>query len=185
MDALDALLTRRSSPRLTTPAPNDEQLNLLISAALRAADHALVRPWRFLSISGEGLDKLGALFVQAEHAAGRSLSEEDRQKLSAKPHRAPLIIVAIACLKEHDKVPLIEQEYSAAAGVQCLSLAAYAMGLGAMWRTGSKAYDETVRSGLGLTSAEKIIGFLYLGTPCGPLKGLVQRDPKEFLTHWK
>jgi nitroreductase len=54
-----------------------------------------------------------------------------------------------------------------------------------MWRTGSKAYDETVRSGLGLTSAEKIIGFLYLGTPCGPLKGLVQRDPKEFLTHWK
>jgi nitroreductase len=60
MDALDALLTRRSSPRLTTPAPNDEQLNLLISAALRAADHALLRPWRFLSISGEGLDKLGA-----------------------------------------------------------------------------------------------------------------------------
>ncbi len=47
MDALEALTTRRSSPRLTTPAPSREQLDIIVQSALRAADHALLRPRDF------------------------------------------------------------------------------------------------------------------------------------------
>lgn len=184
MDALHALLTRRSSPRLSAPAPSKEQINTLMLAALRAADHALLKPFRFLSISGAGLDELGSLFIKAEIEAGATLTQEQQDKLRAKPHRAPMIIVAIAMLQNHDKVPTVEQEYSAAAAVQCMSLAAYAQGLGAMWRTGSKAYDSTVRAGLGLGADEKIVGFLYLGTPSGPLKGLVEQPIEDFLRPW-
>lgn len=184
MDALHALLTRRSSPRLTEPAPNAAQLESIFQAGLRAADHALLRPWRFITIAGEARDKLGDLFIVADSADGAQVSDEQAAKLRKKTHRAPLIVVAIATLQAHEKVPALEQEYSAAAAVQCMSLAAYAQGLGSMWRTGSKAYDETVRSGLGVAQHEKIIGFLYLGTPLGPLKGLVEQASSDFVTAW-
>ena len=184
MNALDALLTRRSSPRLCAPAPSPEQLENILQAGLRAADHALLRPWRMLSISGEGLDALGELFVRAELAAGKELDTTQEQKLRDKPKRAPLIIVALAKLSDHEKVPAIEQEYSAAAAVQAMSLAAYAQELGSMWRTGGKAYDATVRQGLGVAANEKIVGFLYLGTPSGPLKGLVEQRSQDFMQKW-
>lgn len=184
MDALEALTTRRSSPRLTTPAPSREQLDIIVQSALRAADHALLRPSRFLLLQDQALTKLGELFVAAEVADGVELTPAQREKIFNKPLRAPSIIVAIAALQEHPKVPSIEQEYSAAAAVQCMSLAAYAQGLGSMWRTGSKAYHEIVRSGLGVQSHEKIIGFLYLGTPCGPLKGLVEHNSSDYLRPW-
>jgi hypothetical protein len=37
---------------------------------------------------------------------------------------------------------------------------------------------------LGVAAHEKIVGFLYLGTPCGPLKDLVAHTSKDHLTTW-
>ena len=122
--------------------------------------------------------------VRAELAAGKELDMTQEQKLRDKPKRAPMIIVALAKLSDHEKVPAIEQEYSAAAAVQAMSLAAYAQELGSMWRTGGKAYDATVRQGLGVAANEKIVGFLYLGTPGGPLKGLVEQRSQDFMQKW-
>jgi len=46
MDALDLLLNRVSVTRLTEPAPDPAQLDLLFRAAMRAPDHGQLRPWR-------------------------------------------------------------------------------------------------------------------------------------------
>ena len=60
MEALDALLNRVSVPRLTDPAPNAAQREALFQAALRAPDHGQLRPWRFLTIEGQGREKLAS-----------------------------------------------------------------------------------------------------------------------------
>ena len=73
-------------------------------------------------------------------------------------------MVVIASPKENPKVPEIEQWLSAGAAAQNMITAAYAQGVGAVWRTGDYAYDPSVMAGLGLSDAERIIGFLYLGT---------------------
>ena len=65
MDALDALINRVSAPRLIEPAPNAEQRKRLFQAALRAPDHGQLRPWRFLTVEGDGLLALGELFAKA------------------------------------------------------------------------------------------------------------------------
>ncbi len=62
MDALDLLLNRVSVTRLCDPAPDAAQLDLLFRAALRAPDHAQLRPWRFLTIAGPARDQLGERF---------------------------------------------------------------------------------------------------------------------------
>ena len=62
MDALEALTTRRSSPRLTTPAPSSEQLDAIIQSALRAADHALLRPVKISIIAGAIVNQVRRAF---------------------------------------------------------------------------------------------------------------------------
>ena len=47
MDALTALHTRNSAPSLVDPAPGPEAREAIFTAALRAPDHARLRPWRF------------------------------------------------------------------------------------------------------------------------------------------
>ena len=69
MDALDALLNRVSVPRLVEPAPDAAQRELLFRAAMRAPDHALLRPWRFLTVEGAAREQLGELFAQARFGA--------------------------------------------------------------------------------------------------------------------
>ncbi|MDV7212888.1 NAD(P)H nitroreductase [Azotobacter beijerinckii] len=184
MDALDALLNRVSVARLRDPAPNAEQRERLFAAALRAPDHAQLRPWRFLTVEGADRERLGELFASAIAAGQPEAREEVLQKARSAPLRAPLLVVVIASLKEHPRVPDVEQVLSAGCAAHALLLAAHAQGLGAMWRTGDPAYDPRVAAGLGLAGNERIVGFLYLGTPEGELRVPQRLAPAEFVSAW-
>ena len=131
MNLLQALQSRTSSPRLVAPGPTDEQLENLFRAAFRAADHGLLRPWRFLVIRGEARDRLGDLFVEAAKKAQQDLSEVQLEKIRNKPMRAPVLVVTVSSLQDHPKVPEFEQDLSAAAATQNMLLAAFAQQLGA------------------------------------------------------
>ncbi len=170
MDALSALHGRVSCPRLIDPAPQGETLRNIQKAAFRAADHARMRPWRFLMLEGDSRDKLGELFIKAASYKSEELTDKQKQRIASKPLRAPMIMVVIASLKQNPKVPDIEQIISAGATAQNMITAAYAQGIGAIWRTGDVAYDQIVMDGLGLSENEQIVGFLYSGTM--PVDGL-------------
>lgn len=184
MKALDALHSRISAPRLSEPAPDQSTLDNIYKAAFRAADHGLLRPWRFLVIRGDSRNQLGELFLKASLEQDPEIPDEKQASIRNKPLRAPLILVSISSLKEHPKVPQFEQDLSAAAASQNMLVAAHAQGVGAMWRTGSMAYHPSVMKGLGLTESEKIIGFLYLGTIAGPLKTLSEPNIDDYFKEW-
>ncbi len=189
MDALTLLHTRNSSPKLCEPAPDEEALHNMLKAALRSPDHSRLRPWRFLTIAGENRLKFGQLMVEATRArksqsGEAAMSVEEEQKLANKALRAPLIMVVIAVLKDHPKVPEIEQVISAGCAAHGILLAAHAEGFAGIWRTGANAYDEVVEAGLGLNSNEKIVGFLYLGTVDGNYKTLREMPAEEFCQPW-
>lgn len=184
MDALDALLQRQSCNKLTEPAPNPAQWQVIQQAALRAPDHARLRPWRFLVIDGAGRERLGELMVALllEDKPGASLDEQQRAR--AKPLRAPMIVVAIASTQTHPKVPAMEQVLSAGCAVHAMLLAAFAQGLGGIWRTGPLASDTRLHAGLGMTAGETIVGFLYLGTPDGSPAAVTRPQPEAHFTAW-
>jgi len=183
-DALDVLHNRVSCGILTEPAPSGAVLENIMRAALRAADHRVHRPWRFLIVAADGRQRLGDIFVEAVAAAGEALDESAREKLRAKPLRAPMIIVAIAACVDDPKVPAIEQILSAGCAVQNMLNAAYAQDVGAMWRTGPMAYDARVKAALGLSANEHIVGFLYLGSVRTALKPVPELDPAVFFSTW-
>lgn len=189
MDALTLLHQRNSAPKLVEPAPAGEILNDMLKAALRAPDHARLRPWRFLLISGEAREQLGELFAQVAQARCAEqklppLTEPELQKLRAKPLRAPLIITVVADIKDHPKVPKIEQLISAGCAAHGILLAAHAQGFAGVWRTGGNAYDEKVREGMGLVPGQEIVGFLYLGSIDGNYKPLPELAIEDYCQSW-
>ena len=176
--------SRISFPKLGDPVPAQEVLDNIYKSAFRAADHAVLRPWRFLVIRGESRARLGELFVSAASADRPDITEAEKLKLRNKPLRAPLILVTVVNPREHPKVPACEQELSAAAATQNMLIAAYAQGVGAMWRTGSMAYHPLVMAGLGLASHEKIIAFVYIGSIDSAAKNLIEADLKAHFRDW-
>jgi nitroreductase len=166
------------------PAPDAGQCEQIFAAALRAADHGQLRPWRFLLVAGAARQQLGELYLQAALAQEGELAAGRRDKLLAMPLRAPLVVVAVARCAAHPKVPAVEMLLSAGAAVQNMLNAAHALGVGACWRTGEMAYDPLVRAGLGLASDEQIVGYLYLGTPAAPLREASVLPVGDYFQAW-
>lgn len=185
MQALDLLLNRVSVGRLLEPAPDAAQRDLLFRAALRAPDHGQLRPWRFLTVEGTARVRLGELFAAALVAGNPEAKPEALDKARAMPLRAPLLVVVIANLKAHPKVPEQEQLLAAGCAAQGILLAAHAQGLGAMWRTGELCYSADVMSGLGLSANERIVGFVYLGSVEGERRVPQALEPANFVSAWQ
>ena len=184
MDALEALQQRTSAAKLTGDVPAPKVLDNLFKAALRAPDHGLLKPWRFLTISGAARLALGDLFVKAQLADDPDMTAAQCQRAREKPLRAPLIIVVVAVITADSNVPKVEQLLSAGAAAQNILLAAFALGLGAIWRTGAMAYHQVVREGLELQAHEQIVGYLYLGERQGKPRLLPSVSVSEFVSAW-
>ncbi len=181
---IQSILGRVSSPRLTEPGPTTEDIGTMVACALRAPDHGRLRPWKYLVVQGQARLQLGELFVEALCHDDPSASDVAQAKVRNKPFRAPLILVAVAKVVTHHKIPVVEQISSTAAAVQNIELAAKELGYGAMWRTGSMAYHPLVKRGLDLDDADEIVGFLYLGTTAGPQKAIPELDINDFVSEW-
>lgn len=184
MQALDNLLNRVSAPRLVDPAPTAEQREVLFKAALRAPDHGQLQPWRFLTVEGEAREQLGEVLAEAVRLKGDA-TEAALDKARAMPLRAPLLVVVIARLQDHYKVPKSEQLLAAGCAAHGILLAAHAQGIGAVWRTGDLSYSAHVAQALGLQTGEELIGFLYLGTPARELREAPQVATADFVQAWR
>ncbi|HSB97842.1 MAG TPA: nitroreductase [Spongiibacteraceae bacterium] len=183
MHILEAVFTRNSVGKLSEPAPRGEDLANILDAAVRANDHQRLRPWQFLIIEGDARAKLGQIFVDVALQRDPTLSQEKQADIAAKTQRAPLIVVVVAKIQEHPKVPTIEQVLSAGGAAQLIMLAAHGLGFAGVWRTGDMAYDAGVRQRLGLQESDQIVGFLYLGTALTPKK-LTEINHKDYTVVW-
>ena len=142
MDALENILNRVSARTLAEPFPSKEEMNTVYKAALRAPDHAWLRPSSFIEIQGKGLDKLSKAFVDFAEENITNLLPEKLEKYKNAPFRAPMVIVLVNTPKEHPKVPEVEQIMSTAAAAENILLALHALGYGGIWRTGSFAFNK-------------------------------------------
>lgn len=163
--ALDFLLTRRSRPAktLTAPAPDRQTLDRLLTAAARSPDHGKLEPWRFIVLEGAALTRMAE---SVEHCGAR-LGKDAEAVAKARGAFAdsPLCVAVVSAPVASEKVPEIEQVYSA--GAVCLALlnAALAAGWGANWLSGWASHDAGFcAEALGLAPSERIAGFIHIGT---------------------
>lgn len=164
-EALRFLQTRRSRPAKTLagPAPDRDTLISLLEIAARTPDHGKLEPWRFIVIEQAQMAPLADLAQQRGEALG--LMPEQIAKGRAQFDQGVLAVAVIEVQKPSEKIPPIEQTYSA--GAVCLALlnAALAAGWGANWLSGWVSHDATFgQRGLGLGEHERIAGLIHIGT---------------------
>lgn len=180
----DLVLNRVSSPRLSDPAPEQSQLEKIYRSALRAPDHMMLRPWRYLVIKGDARAQLGEVFCEAAKQDDSELSDVQQNKFRAMPLRAPMLVVGISTNQDHPKVPVEEQVVSCGVGMGYMLLMLQAEGFGGIWRTGPMAEHAYVRECLGVQAHETLVGFLYIGTPVGEPKPVPQIAIDDHFIEW-
>ena len=159
MDALDNILNRVSARNLIEPYPTQDEMEKVFRGALRAPDHAWLRPSTFIQVSGEGIDRLSEIFEEYAKTVP-DIKEEIITKYKNAPYRAPMIVILVNSVKDHPKVPEIEQKLSTAASAQNILLSLNALGYSAIWRTGKLAFNPFIASKLNLEANQEILGYM-------------------------
>ena len=183
--ALDFLLNRRSRPAKTLqpPVPDRETLLTLLTAAARSPDHGKLEPWRFIVIEDGAMPALADLAERRARELGKS--SEDIAKSRNQFDQGHLAVAVIEIQKVSEKIPPIEQSYSA--GAVCLALlnAALASGWGANWLSGWVSHDRAFcKEGLDLAENERIAGIIHIGTErAAPPER--PRPDIESITQWR
>ncbi|WP_327740502.1 nitroreductase family protein (plasmid) [Streptomyces nojiriensis] len=158
-DAETAIRTRRSTIRLTEPAPGPDELLDLLAAAATAPDHGQLRPWRVIAISGDARIRLGE--AAAEAAPTADLAE----RTVAKHVRAPMMLALVFQPRDHPTIPRWEQLAATSAMATTLLLLLDTRGWGGVWFGGPYPDAPQVRTHLGIGDDEQLLGYLYIGTP--------------------
>jgi nitroreductase len=169
MDAMEAIISRRSIRRYTGQTIPDEMIEQLLQAAMSAPSAGNMQPWQFVIIDDrEILDKIPTVHPYADMV-----------------REAPLAILVCGDLQRDGFGGYWVQDCSAA--TENLLIAAHARGLGAVW-LGVYPRDERVKALRDLLSIpEDITPFavIALGYAAEELSREDRFDPsKVHRNHW-
>lgn len=186
MNIHEAIQTRRSIPLVTEdPVPTD-LIEKILESGTHAPNHYRTEPWRFFVLRGEGRVKLGEVFADVARSKEGVTEADNEIRISRSiknPLRAP-VIIAVGVEPGNARNVLIKEEYAAVnSSVQNMLLTAHALGLGAIWRTGSVCYEDKVRDFFGLSKQGEVIAFIYIGYPDMEPIDMKKTNYKE-LTTW-
>lgn len=182
---LALLATRRSGkPRdLVAPGPDAAQLAQILEIAARTPDHGKLAPWRFVVVPAARRDALAALLTEAYRADRPEAARLELESIDQFAHQAPTLVVVLSAPNPESHIPLREQELSAGAACMNLLHAAHALGFAGGWLTGWAAYSDAVRDAFG-TAPDKIVGFVFIGTPSRALEERPRPDMQRIVRNW-
>lgn len=151
MEALEAILTRRSVREYTAQVVSDETLQKLLEAAMQAPSAGNQQPWHFVIIR----ERKQLISLASVLRFGKMLE------------KAPVAVTVCANLDEEKYHGYWVQDCSAAA--QNMLLAAHALGLGAVWLGVYPIEDRVANIQKILDLPERVIPLclVSLGYPAG------------------
>lgn len=163
--ALDFFASRQSVPAkvITVPVPSQAELTAILTAAARVPDHGKLEPWRILVLQRAALDRIAS----ATFARTKELGKDDEAAAKAALlfSGAPLMVAVVASPVPSEKIPALEQTFSA--GNLCFGVlnVALASGWAATWQSGAMATDSAfLQANLGLATQEYVAGFVIIGS---------------------
>ncbi|MHC3126796.1 NAD(P)H nitroreductase [Brevundimonas sp. GN22] len=177
-ELLNRLATRRSAPaqQLATPAPSGEELQTLLSLAMRTPDHGKLAPWRLVVLGPQ----TRADIVEKLSAMTSRLPDPVKGKaVLAKLANPPLTVLVVSSPVHGHKVPVWEQELSAGAVCMNIEHAANALGYSASWITDWYSFDAEALALFGVKEGEKVAGFIHIGTLAEPPLERPRPAPQE------
>lgn len=165
MELLHALYTRQSMGKVRPDPVPRELVEQILDAAATAPNHRRLRPWRFVVLTGDARLRLGDLMAQSLINRNAGVNTELLESERKKPLRAPVVVAVGVDKPGLVKITEIENICACAAAVENMLLAAHALGLAAIWKTGGAVDDVDIKSFLGFEADQPLIAFVYMGYP--------------------
>jgi nitroreductase len=208
MDLYEALMTTRTMRRFTDEPVDEEDVRVVLRAAVQAPSGGNIQPYQFLVVTDPALrEAIGELYLRAWERyapAVAAVTPPARDDAAAAAHqrnvkasddlarslgRVPVLILVLMPKismvvrddeGEMDVGPTYASVYPA---VQNLVLAARARGLGTVLTTVYRVYEDELRGLCGIPDRYQVVALLPLGHPKGSW-GVAPRRPAESLTSW-
>ncbi|WP_043062546.1 nitroreductase family protein [Brucella anthropi] len=182
----DFLAQRSSTPisAISGPAPEGEELAVLLKVAARVPDHGRLTPWRFILYRGDARLKVGEYLAQRAEEIEGPMPEGRKEKELTRFSRAPLVIGVVSSPVAHERIPEWEQFLSAGAVAMNLCTAANALGYASNWITNWYSDDASARAFLGLAPNERVAGFVHIGTAANKMPERPRADMDKIVTEY-
>jgi nitroreductase len=183
---LTFLKTRKSASAkaMTGPGPDGAQLQQLLEIAVRVPDHGKLAPWRFVLFEGDARTEVGKAFAARWAELNPGHGADSLAFQAGLFARAPVVLAVVSTAAPHSKIPVWEQQMSAAAVCYNVVLAAAALGFDAQWQSDWVAYDAEAKRAMGISETENVAGIIYIGKAAAPLEDRPRPDPQVLLTRW-
>ncbi len=168
---VDYLRVRRSVPafQMCEPGPSRDEIEAILTLAVRVPDHGKIAPWRFVVYRGAERARLGeellAMALKKNPELSAEMIEVERNRFT----RAPVVIGVISTAGPHIKIPEWEQVMSAGAVCLNLLMAVNAHGYVSNWLSEWFAFDQQAYPLLGVKPGEKVAGFIHIGSTTFPI----------------
>ena len=186
MDAITAIASRTSVRRFRPDPVPRNTIERLLDCAVRAPNHKLTEPWRFVVMTGRARDRFAE--IRAHHRLKRyedpasSEAQAAADKVRRESSATPAFIVVMTAVSS-DAITR-EDDYAAAMmAIANLMTAAQALGLGTYLRTGGVMQDPALLQLAGVPEDFRVVGVLSLGYPAEEPTPR-RRKPAAELTRW-
>ena len=186
MDAIAAMLGRVSVRRFRPDAVSKELIGRLLDCAVRAPNHKLTEPWRFVVLTGQARDTFAD--IRAQHRLKRfdnPVSPEAQaaaDKVRREARETPAYIVVASVLSPDDLTR--EEDYAATMmATQNLLTAAQALDMGTYVRTGGVMQAPALLQLAKIPADQRVVAVVSLGYPAEP-DAPRRRKPWSDFTRW-
>ena len=187
MDTFDAI-ARRASVKTFKPDPLPRHvIERLISAAVRAPNHKLTEPWRFVVVTGKAKQRYAEIrrahrarkFEQPDSPEARAAMDKTYQEHV----RTPAFLFVLT--EVSDDAVRREEDYGATMmAIENLLVAAAADGIGTFLRTGGIMTHPDVVELIGVPPGVRIVGVISLGYLAQPPEPSPRRKPATDVVRW-
>ncbi len=173
-----------SAKAMAGPGPSAEQMAEILEIAVRVPDHGKLTPWRFILFEGEARSQVGEKFAEFWAQLNPTHGADSLNFQRGLFMRAPAVVAVVSTATAHGKIPVWEQQMSAAAVCYNIVLAATALGFGVQWQSDWVAYDAGAKAAMGVKDEEQVAGLIYIGQTTVSLEDRPRPDAKTLLTIW-
>lgn len=182
MDPL--IFSRRSIKSFTDRPVSRAEIDALLAAAAQAPNHRMTQPWRFYVLGPVARRAYGAALGarKAKRVEDPDAARAVVEKVAGVHETLPAMIAVAVAL--HDDPEIREEDYAATfMGIQNLSLAAEARGLGTHLKTGAIMDDPRARAAVGVPDGQRIVAVIEVGEPAA-VPDAKPRTAAADLTTW-
>jgi nitroreductase len=186
MDAISAISSRTSVRRFRPDPVPRQVIEQLLECAVRAPNHKLTEPWRFIVLTGRARDRLAE--IRAHHRLKRftdpagAEAATAAEKVRREARETPAFVVVLTAVSS-DEITREEDYAATMMATANLMTAAQALGLGTYLRTGGVMREPALVELVQVPDGFRIVGVISLGYPAEAEPPRRRKPPTE-VTRW-